>query len=413
VLGRTTFGPFPGQVADALDRGMTTDDLVDDLLGRTLPFAPSAYDASTGQDLPVDVAGPDVDDLRVYMAFRDWWLARMRSDEAGVHEKMMWFWHTHLTTSLVKVDSTNLCWRQLATLHEHALGNFRDLLLAMTLDAAMLRYLDGDGSIARSPNENYARELMELFTLGLGAFDQRDVSGAAIALSGWRVGDDLGVRFDADDGPSGPVRVLGRAGIEGVEGLIDAILARDECAPFLVGRIWHHLVGSPAPSGVVDSLARRFRRSGYRIGPLVEQVLRHDELAAPGPARARTPLEWYLAASRTIGLPRATSGHLDAIGQSPYRPPNVSGWPGDAAWLSPTQAHGRAALLLDLPVEVPADVSARADVVDAVLDHCSLVDVGSRTRAALDDLARQLDGTADRAATLVRAALLSPEAAYT
>ncbi|MGD9796333.1 MAG: DUF1800 family protein, partial [Acidimicrobiia bacterium] len=160
LLRRTTFGPFPGQVEALAERGI-------DVAVR------SVLSANALQLDPPEF-GTD-DDERVLV---DWWLDAMANPAAGLHEKMVWFWHGHLTSSLDKAE-VQLMWRQHQLLRKHALGNFRDLLQAITIDAAMLAWLDGNGSTSEAPNQNYGREVMELFTLGHdGGYSEADVAAA-------------------------------------------------------------------------------------------------------------------------------------------------------------------------------------------------------------------------------------------
>ena len=122
-----------------------------------------------------------------YDALLNGWIRQLRHPEAALHERLTWFWHGHLTTSTDKASFVPALWRQQRLLRRHALGNFRDLLRDITTDAAMLVYLDGDGSVADAPNENFSRELMELFTLGRGSYGEADVRAGARALAGWSV----------------------------------------------------------------------------------------------------------------------------------------------------------------------------------------------------------------------------------
>jgi uncharacterized protein (DUF1800 family) len=407
VLARTTFGPYPGQVAAALERAPTAAALVDQLLAAPpLPFDP-----------PVDIDAANSEDVRLWMGFRQWWVDRMLRDDAGLHERMMWFWHGLFTTSWNKVDDTNLCWRQLRTLHQHALGNLGDLAKALTVDGAMLRYLDGQDSIASDPNENYGRELMELFLLGIGNYTQADVVAAARSLAGWRI--------DLVDGRvyqepswtlSEPVEFLGDRRQFDVAGIVDRILQQDACAPFVVGRVWDVFVGGERDTDLIRGWADRFRASGYEIAPLMAEVLHSDAFLNARRTRASTPLEWYLGAIRATGEPTERSvERLAGLGQEPYLPPSVAGWPIGDEWLNPTQFRSRSNTLATFTFPAADEVGAAESPADAALGRCSLVDASDATRSTVADLAAQLaaDPTIDahgRGTALLAAALLSPEA---
>lgn len=424
ILRRATFGPFPGVVQRTVDRHRSAEELIESLVAAPpVPFTPEAI--VDGVPLPVDIDAPGTpisDDPAVERArlsrldaHRPWWVRRMRSDEAGLHERMMWFWHGHFTTSSFKVDDTTLCWRQLRTLHDHALGNFGDLAKAMTIDGAMLRYLDGDGSLGRAPNENYGRELMELFTIGIGGFTQDDVEAAAAALAGWRVvPTDLSVEFDAARATRGPVEFLGHRGRLDPDGLIDILLEQESCAPFVVRKLAAFLIGDGVDDATIRTWADSFRNSGYEIAPLVGAILRSEHFVAPSAGRPRTPIEWYCGALRVSGDERRDSNlDLFELGQSPYLPPNVSGWPPAATWTGPTQMQARAMLVSQLTFP-PSIGSPGTDPIDAALEQCSIFDVGDRTRQALarqhELLGRLPDATeADLTAATMGALLLSPE----
>ena len=407
VLARTTFGPYPGQVTTALDQAASATALVDALLAAPpLPFDPG-----------VDIDAANSEDLRVWMGFRQWWLNRMLRDDAGLHERMMWFWHGLFTTSWNKVDDTNLCWRQLRTLHQHALGNLGDLAKALTVDGAMLRYLDGQDSIATHPNENYGRELMELFLLGIGNYTQSDVVAAARSLAGWRIDlVDGHVSQRADWTLDEPVEFLGERRRFDVAGIIDRILDQDACAPFVVGRIWDVFVGGGRDDTLVRAWADRFRSSGYQIAPLMSDVLHSDAFLNARRTRASTPIEWYCGALRAAGEPIDRSvERLAALGQEPYLPPNVAGWPIGDEWLNPTQFRSRSNTLATFGFPAADEVAAAATPAAAALERCSLTDASGSTRSTLEALDAQLaaDAAVDphaRGTALLAAALLSPEA---
>ena len=424
VLRRLTFGPFPGQVAAALDAHRTVDDLIDAMLAaEPLPFEP--YVEGYG---PIDIdAHAGEHEFWRYRKYADWWARQMASDDAGLHERISWFWHTHMPSSSMKAPDANLGWRQIRTIRDGALGNFGDLMKALTIDGAMLMYLDGDGSAGFAPNENYARELMELYMLGIGNYTQRDVVAAARALSGWSVyfyGKDTqpvaetpkAVRFDPDRTYQGKVTFLGKKARYDVDGIIDRILQQDACAPFITRKLWKFLIGGEADPKLIATWAKAFRRSGYEIEPLVAAMVRSEPFRSGTHRRARTPIEWHTAAMRSGGVPIVDTNGLEELGQHPYMPPSPAGWPGDNTWLSTTQAHARARYLAIQDLDVSA-LAAAPDLVGAVLDQASIVDEPG-LRATLDDLDAELRadpsiGAELRARTLLTAALLSPEFALT
>lgn len=414
VLRRTTFGPFPGQVEQALTEYGTPDVLIEALLDRSRPpWAPTLEDPSLPGDGVVDPDHlPPDSDLRYYLSFRRWWAQRMMNDDAGLHDKMMWFWHTHFTSSFIKVDSTEMCWDQMRLLHRHAMGNFGELAKAMVLDRAMLRYLDGDGSSPSAPNENFAREFMELFTLGVGRYRQSDVVAAARVFSGWYI--DEQSRLRRQPGASLPDRVdfLGVDRRFDVDGIVDEVLKQDSCAPFVVAKLWQFFIGGPPPKRAVREVAQIFRSSGYEIAPTVAAMLRRDEFGHARFRRARTPVEWYSAVMRAGGATLPDPKALSELGQTPFGPPSPAGWPGDWAWLSPTQAHARAMLLQQADFPVAEELAQQADLVRAVRNQCSMWEMPAKELEVLLSLADGMDESGVdpvvRASSVLSAAFMTP-----
>ncbi|MCX4094171.1 DUF1800 domain-containing protein [Nocardia sp. alder85J] len=392
ILRRTTFGPRPGGVEPML--GLGAEGVVTAVLAAP-PVSPGVprFDEESDDD----AAGP----LAV-------WLQAMRHPAAGVHEKLVWFWHAHLTSSHEKVDSWSLMWDQHLLLRRHALGNFRELLDAVTVDAAMLRYLDGDGSDTAAPNENYGRELMELFALGRGAYTQADVRAAATALAGWSVGEDLRVRFDRGSAPDRPVTLLGRP-VSGARDVVDAICDHPACARFVAGSLYRFFVGAePAPERL-DALAQVFRAANLEISVLVSAILHDDSF--PAGARPRYPIEWVVAALSACGIDDAATAYdaLTALGQVPFAPPSVAGWPAGTQWLAPSCAVARSALAVQAPA-LP-EIAGAADPVAAAFARAGLYQVSATTADAARELHDQLRGREplQRSAVLLGAVLAAPE----
>jgi len=395
VLRRTTFGPFPGMTEDLARRGVAAT--VDKVLAAA-PLEPAA-----------PVFDEDADNIVNGPAWQ--WLQLMANPTAGVHEKMVWFWHGHLTSSHDKVATWDLMWRQHLLLRRHALGNFRELLRAVTVDGAMLQYLDGDGSTAQSPNENYGRELMELFALGLGNYTQHDVRAAATALSGWTV-DDGGAtpRFDRDSGNGRPVTLLGRQVVDARD-VVDAVCDHPACARFIAATIYRYLVGIDPSPDRVGELADVFARANLEILPLVETIVRHPDFLAATFTRPRYPVEWVTAALAVCGMddPGLAYDTMTSLGQSPFYPPNVAGWPPGIRWVSPSSAVARAALAVGAPA-IP-EIAAAADPVTAAFKRAAIyhpsVTSLAAARGLADGLGRHHPET--RAAAVVALVLSTPE----
>ena len=393
ILRRTSFGPAPGVVESLAD--LDADAVIDRALA-------TIDDRGAG-------SAPDLDDNGDAQLVR-WWMDRLRDPAAGLHERMTWYWHGHFTTSLDRV-SAPMMWGQHQLVRTHALGNFRDLARAMVHDAGLLVYLDADGSDGANPNENLARELMELFTLGVGNYTEDDVKAAARSLSGYRVDwDTAEVSFDAEAHYARPVRFLGRRARFDADDIVDALCDRAACARHVAGRLHRHLVGTDADDDRIESLAQVFRSANLEILPLVEAVLRSDEFLTARRTRPRQPVEWLVAALAALG---ATDVELDpweleAGGQVPFRPPNVAGWPDDDRWTAGNQVLHRVNRVLDLSWEEMIDIDVVPEV-DAVLARCGIFAVSDTTRRSLVAASRNQSEYEQGLELLFALTLVSPE----
>lgn len=395
VLRRTTFGPFPGTPESLAERGV--DATIDAVLAADA-LEPGRPVLDDGVE---DGAGGPIAQ----------WLGLMANPAAGVHEKLVWFWHGHLTSSFDKVDTWDMMWRQHLLLRRHALGNFRELLHAITIDSAMLEYLDGATSTVDAPNENYARELMELFTIGRGNYSQRDVRAAATALAGWTVDYPSGtVSFDPDSGNTRPVALFGSTVVNASD-VVDAICEHPACARFVAAKLHRFFVGEDPVPERLGVLAHIFTTNSLEIRPLVEAIVRDPTFLAKTFNRPRFPVEWVTAALGVCGLddPVTAYDSVAALGQLPFYPPNVAGWPPGAGWVSPSHAVARAALAVRAPA-LP-DIASAADPVIAAFERAAIYSPSPSTVAAARTLADTLrpDDPDTRAAAILALVLSSPE----
>lgn len=281
---------------------------------------------------------------------RGWWLYCMLLGGHPLREKMTLFWHDHFATSLAKVQDSTLMFGQNCLLRMHALGRFGPLLQAISRDAAMMVWLDSNSNVKGKPNENYARELMELFSLGVGHYDEKDVREAARAFTGWRT-DGVGFRFDALLHDSGPKTVLGQTGTWDGGDVVRIVLEQPAAARFLVRKLYHFLVSETAapPDVLLEPLCASFRESDYDVAGLVRTILasRHFYSGHAFRQRVKGPVEYVLGAVQAVyrrhgeeeadyrPLPqRVLVDRLGAMGQHLFAPPNVKGWPGGPSWLN-------------------------------------------------------------------------------
>jgi uncharacterized protein (DUF1800 family) len=341
-----------------------------------------------------------------------WWLDRMAAADEPFPERMAWFWHGHFATSARKVRYPQLMFAQNETLRRLGRGDFRALAHAMVVDPAMLVWLDGGGNRVGKPNENLAREFMELFTLGVGNYTEDDVREAARALTGWRVDVRSGAaRLDPDDHDAGPKSVLGTTADYDAPGLADLLVTRPASPRFLAGRVWRRFVSDTPPDpATLDALVAAYGPT-HDITSMVRAAVTSPAFRSESSVLVRQPVEWLVGALRALRLPAsrvqaaALTGGLRDLGQTPFFPPDVGGWPAGTPWLSTAAALARVRTARAL-TEV-ADLSPVADVpapgrVEATAALLGLPGFTARTAAALAPLA-------GRPPDLVAAALASPE----
>ncbi|MGZ6803483.1 MAG: DUF1800 domain-containing protein [Nocardioidaceae bacterium] len=283
------------------------------------------------------------------VALATWWVQRMAAVEEPFGEKLTLGWHAHFATSVRKVRDAGLMARQNETLRRLGRGDFRVLALAMLTDPAMLRWLDGTKSTAAAPNENLAREFMELFALGHGGgYTETDVREGARALTGWRVSPDGAAHLVPRLHDGGTKTVLGVTGPLDVTGYCDAVLRQPASAPYLATRWWGRLVSGDPPSPAALQRLVSAYGSGRSLGGLLQAALTAPELATAGGTLVLDPVEWLVGAVRALAVPLTTDAAagkalrvLKGLGQVPFDPPSVGGWPSGAAWLSTAAADLR------------------------------------------------------------------------
>lgn len=279
--------------------------------------------------------------VRQSLELRGWWLREMAGTPSPLTERMTLFWHNHFVAAQPKVRWPQLLYRQNVLLREHALGSFATLAHAIVHDPALLIYLDGATSRRGQPNENLARELMELFTLGQGRYTEADVKEAARAFTGHSVDPETGqflYRRFAHDG--GSKTVLGQRGEFTGDDIVDLLLAQPATAEFIVAKLWREFVSPQPDPARVARIAADFRGSGYAIPVALRALLNQPEVVSGDPALAlvKSPVELV------IGLVRQSGGELSqpvgaalataAMGQNLFGAPNVRGWPGGEAWIN-------------------------------------------------------------------------------
>ena len=286
--------------------------------------------------------------LQQGFALRAWWLHEMAVTPSPLTERMTLFWHGHFATSQQKVRSVRLMYAQHALLRREALGNFGRLLHGIARDPAMLVYLDNAGSRREAPNENFAREVMELFTLGEGNYGERDVKEAARAFTGWSLDRDTGeYRYRRAWHDGGEKTVLGRTGRLDGAAVLDLLLAHPRTAEHITAKLWREFV-SPVPEAAeVKRLAQVFRGGGYEVRPLLRAMFLSDAFWAQDhrAALVKSPVDVVVGTLRTFAIQpmdyRPAAFAVAALGQNLFAPPNVKGWPGGESWIDASTLLGR------------------------------------------------------------------------
>ncbi|GAC1374102.1 MAG: hypothetical protein NVSMB32_17400 [Actinomycetota bacterium] len=293
LLRRAGFAPSQAELTAAMARGLsrTIDDLVH----------PERVDDSA---LDAALAGHSFDFTKV-ADLRRWWLTRMALSRRPLVEKMTFFWHGLLTSSIDKAGKGALMYVQHPFLRSHALGTLGDLMTGISRDGAMLRWLDGTGSNKAHPNENYAREFMELFTMGVGNYTQADVTAAARAFTGWVVDQQGQVSFRPPAHDDGVKTFLGHTGKFGLNDIVSIVLAHPATPRYLAGRLWSFFA-YPNPSDAdLAPVVEAYSKTHGNIAAMLEAVLRSPGFAGPTAYRAlvKSPTELIAGLARQLSIP--------------------------------------------------------------------------------------------------------------
>ncbi len=350
---RFGFGPRPGEYAQAIKDGVD--------LTRTKLLTVPAVDAGMAT-----VVEPAITDLgkrpapntkeivpfSIALRFQTqqmvvWWLDRMAAADHGLTERMTWFWHGHWATSVDKLNYALPMYKQNKTLRTHCLGNFNAMTKAMINDGALQFWLDGQDNTVKAPNENLGRELMELFVLGVDRYSEDDVKAISRTLTGYQVVRSNGeVSINQARRDKNPVTLLGTSAVFTGDSVADFLIARDDNAKFIAERLWYRFMSStedmPATFSAKNAFANR------EISAAVNAMASDSAMRDEKYAMVKSPVEWFISACRALELtpsqlktPNQMINFLQKLGQVPFSPPNVGGWPAGEAWLSSATAQYR------------------------------------------------------------------------
>src|SRR5215470_15439806 len=283
-----------------------------------------------------------------------WWASRMLTTTRPLEERLTLFWHGHFATGDAKVRDYRMMLRQNEMLRRNASGTLRALLVGILKDPAMLVYLDNGENVKAHPNENFGRELLELFTMGVGHYTERDVREAARAFTGW-TNDVLEFRFDKAQHDFGDKTFLGRTGpLDGTD-IIDTILTQDATGEFVAAKLYRYFARDDISPALKTELGRSFKASGYQIKPLLKRMFLSKDFYSP-PSMAtqiKSPVALVISTYRKMGLRELPTipdfGRLTgALGQTLFDPPNVAGWAGGRTWITPATLMQRGNLFRDI-----------------------------------------------------------------
>ena len=333
LLRRAGFGGTKAEIDGLapLDLAQIVDQLLDD------SHAPRP-------EKPAAVAAPDKADWEQYVALGNWWFDQMATAPVPLLEKVTLFWHGHLTSAYEKVGYTDYLWRLHATQRAHALGNIRTLVQKCVVEPAMLVYLDNANSVKAAPNQNFAREMLELFLLGVGNYGETEVESCARAWSGHNVNwATEQYKFNPDQHDMGSKPFFGVTrnwdGPQIIDFLFDDPTQRLHVARFLSAKLWSFFAHPNPPAGVVTDLANVMYAGNFEMKPVLRALfLRpefYDQTAKHG--LVRSPVEYLVSIMRASGLRSVDAEPMQfsaGLGQGPFNPPNVSGWRQNKYWIT-------------------------------------------------------------------------------
>lgn len=354
LLSRAGFGATPAEIRslEALDYHQAVDRLLDTFRPKAATPPPGWVSKGLGQlrrqqaearkaigDGRAVVVQPPIQEEGRQL--RNWWIEELLETDQPLVERMVLFWHGHFTSSLNKTRYPSSLYWQNAMFRANAFGSFAKLLRSVARDPAMLLYLDGVRNVARQPNENFARELLELFTLGEGNYSEADIKAAARAFTGWSIDRETGqFAFYPQAHDDGEKTFLGQTGRFGGEEVIDILLRHPRTAELIVEKLWREFVSLTPEPREVKKLGAMFRSAGYEVKPLLRELFLSAAFRDPANRAAliKSPADLVIGTVRVLGLPvpekTGIGRMMQQLGQNLFNPPNVKGWSGGEAWIT-------------------------------------------------------------------------------
>ena len=414
---RFGFGPRPGEFKAALTNGLSAT--------KSALLNVPAVDLAAAQIAEPNITnlGPRPDqktsaliefNIALRQQVRDlpiWWLDRMALSDHALTERVTWFWHGHWATAIGKLNFAYPMYLQNQTLRKYALGNFGEMAAAMLNDGALQFWLDGGDNTVKAPNENLARELMELFVLGVNRYTETDVRELARALTGYQIERSSGkVTFNTKRYDPNVKTILGTSTNFNGASATAHLVAQKDNSKFISERFWFRFISSQIELPSDNYLEKSFESRD--ISKLLTALADSQILSNPNYSVVKAPVEWFVGVARYLKLtpsalktPAQLLAYLDKLAQVPFSPPNVGGWPTDESWLSSASAQYRIQFAAWLIKQ--ADLSALTAVapnkrIAWLQDELGVLPFSNRTRLALD-------GVKGTPAQLLQLAICSPE----
>ncbi|GAB3940437.1 DUF1800 domain-containing protein [Spirosoma harenae] len=409
LLARCLFGYTRNDLSKALSYATVDDFVSKELLAdKPLPAAPNTWVT----EVPV---ASDPNTGPRYTEMTTWWLKQMLTEGTSMREKMVLFWHNHFVSGRNKINYPQHMYQQNNLFRKYAFGDFRQFTKDVTIDPAMLIYLDGRGSNKNAPNENYGRELMELFTLGIGNYTETDIKQAALALTGWTVSG-LNAVFNKNNFADKTKTFLGQTGNFAYTDIVDIILSKEAAAQFVCRKLYKEFVFYKPNEEFITQLAAVFRKSNYNIKAALQFMLTSDEFFKSDyrGAKIKSPVELTVGSLKFLNISTPDFGYIadssKTLQQYLFYPPNVAGWPGQRDWISSNtyaarggfsdslvngkKSTGAALSFKVVPLDYARSYKSSEDATQFVSDVISLMVVmplvATKNKLLLDTL---LDGT--------------------
>jgi uncharacterized protein (DUF1800 family) len=401
LLRRAGFSASPEELASYQD--MEFNDAVDSLLNyesfdeSNLPKRPNITMSYTRRPSAKEVGN-----------LIWWWVERMVNTPNPLEEKMTLFWHNHFATAIYKVRSPYLMFKQNQLLRSRGMGDFKDLLMGVTEDPAMLIWLDGYRNRKGTPNENYGREVMEVFTLGRGNYTEDDVHAAASALTGYTLDKTANTHFNTNFHDTSQKTFLGQTGNFDPEDIVHILANHSATAQKLATELFQYFAYTNPSSDIVNSLAQVYTNSGRNIKAVVEAILKSDDFVSQQAylAQVKSPVEFVVDSLRSLGAnvkPSAAIRALNNMGQLPFNPPDVFGWPSGLAWVNTSTVLQR----INFPLQLHTSTQ-NGDSIDSIPRILFPEGLPEEVTQAIQNSTAAFTTAEDRERNILRLTMASP-----